>query len=214
MIHRLQPPALAAALLLLAGLASSPPPPLRAQLAPTEASQAAARAYIITNTDRLRVAVYQEDELSVIARVDAQGNINLPLVGAVKVSRLNIVQAEQAVEAAFRDGRYLRFPKVTINVEEYAPREVSIQGQIRSPGRYPLPIEAGMTILELVTRAGGLTDTARGTVTVTRILPDGTKKVFSVDVDSLIKGRRNASVSDNSLILESGDIVFVPERLI
>lgn len=172
------------------------------------------KAYVLTNTDRIRVAVYQEEDLSVIARVDAQGNVNLPLVGAVKVADLTVERAERTIETAYQDGRFLRMPKVTINVEEYAPREVSIQGQIRSPGRYPLPIESGMTILELVTRAGGLTDTAKGTaINVTRVGADGTKKVFTVDVESLIKGRRGANVSDNTLQLQAGDIVFVPERL-
>lgn len=174
----------------------------------------AAKAYVVTNTDRLRIAVYQEDDLSVISRVDAQGNVNLPLVGSVKVAGFNIDQAERAIETAYKDGRFLRDPKVTINVEEYAPREVSIQGQIRSPGRYPLPIESSMTILELVTRAGGLTDTAKGTaINITRVHPDGKKEVFTVDVESMIRGKRGANVADNSLVLQTGDIIFVPERL-
>lgn len=186
---------------------------LCAEDAPADAS-AAAKAYVITNTDRIRIAVYQEDDLSAIARVDAQGNINLPLVGSVKVAGLTVEKAERAVETSYQEGRFLRSPKVTINVEEYAPREVSIQGQIRSPGRYPLPIESNMTILELVTRAGGLTDTAKGTaISITRVLPDGKKENYTVDVESLIKGRRNANVTDTSLILQAGDIIFVPERL-
>lgn len=172
------------------------------------------KAYVVTNTDRIRIAVYQEDDLSVISRVDAQGSVNLPLVGAVKVAGFTVEQAERIIEKAYQDGRFLRTPKVTINVEEYAPREVSIQGQIRSPGRYPLPIESSMTILELVTRAGGLTDTAKGTsINITRVLPDGKKEVYTVDVESMIKGRRGANVADNSLILQAGDIIFVPERL-
>jgi polysaccharide export outer membrane protein len=172
-------------------------------------------AYVLTNTDRISITIYQEDELSRISRIDSQGKINLALVGEVAVSGLRVGDAQLAIERAYQDARLLRNPRVTITVEEYASREVSIQGQVRSPGRYPLPIEASMTILELVTRAGGFTDTARGTaVRVTRIMPDGTKKNFEVDVDSLIKGRKGANVSDNSLILEPGDIIFVPERLI
>lgn len=172
-------------------------------------------AYMLTNTDRVSITIYQEDDLSRIARIDSQGRINLPLVGEVVIAGLKVAEAEGVIEKAYQDGRYLRTPRVTITVEEYASREVSIQGQVRSPGRYPLPIESSMTILELVTRSGGFTDTAKGTsVRVTRILPDGTKKNFEVDVESLIKGRRGANVQDNSLVLEPGDIIFVPERLI
>ncbi len=172
-------------------------------------------AYVLTNTDRIRISVFQEEDLSLIARIDSQGRINLPLVGEVAISGLKVGEAQRIIEAAYQEGRYLRSPRVSITVEEYAAREVSIQGQILTPGRYPLPIEASMTIIELVTRAGGFTDTAKGTsVRVTRILPDGTKKNFEIDVDSLIKGRKGANVSDNSLVLEAGDIIFVPERLI
>lgn len=172
-------------------------------------------AYVLTNTDRVSITIYQEDDLSRIARIDSQGRINLPLVGEVVIAGLKVAEAEGAIEKAYQEGRYLRSPRVTITVEEYASREVSIQGQVRNPGRYPLPIESSMTILELVTRSGGFTDTAKGTsVRVTRILPDGTKKNFEIDVESLIKGRRGANVQDNSLVLEPGDIIFVPERLI
>jgi polysaccharide export outer membrane protein len=144
-----------------------------------------------------------------------KGTINLPLLGSVKVVGLSIAEAQATVETAYRDGRYLRNPQVTITVEVYAPREVSIQGQIKSPGRYVLPIEQTMTVIELVTKANGFTDTAKGTaVNITRINPDGTKQVFTVDVESLIKGKNKAKASDDAFVLLPGDIVYVPERLI
>lgn len=172
-------------------------------------------AYVLTNTDQIRVTVYQEADLSVIGRIDSQGSINLPLVGQITVAGLKVSDAQASIEKAYQEGRYLRAPRVYVTVEEYAPREVSIQGQVRNPGRYSLPIESSMSILELVTKAGGFSDTAKGTaVKITRIRPDGTKQNFEVDVESLIKGRKGANVKDNSIILEAGDIVFVPERFI
>jgi polysaccharide biosynthesis/export protein len=172
-------------------------------------------SYAIANTDRLRISVYQEEDLSVIARVDAKGCVNLPLVGEIPVAGRTVSEAQHVIEKAYQDGRYLKKPQVTINIEEYAAREVSIDGKVRNPGRYPLPIEANMTVLELVTKAGGLTDTAKGTaITVTRLTADGKKTVFTVDVESLMKGRDRAKAGDNSLLLLPGDIVYVPERII
>ena len=172
-------------------------------------------SYQIALTDRLRVGVYQEDDLSIIARVDSQGCVNLPLVGEVKVVGMKIGDAQKAIEAAYTEGRYLRKPQVTINVEEYAPREVSIHGQVRTPGRYSLPIEATMTVLDLVTKAGGLTDTAKGTeISVIRVTADGKREKYIIDVDSLIKGRDKADLVKNALPLLPGDIVHVPERVI
>ncbi|HTL68227.1 MAG TPA: polysaccharide biosynthesis/export family protein [Lacunisphaera sp.] len=199
--------ALAAALVLA--------PALQAQGAATAKGEKKNYIHALTLADRLRVAVYQEDDLTTLTRIDARGRVNLPLIGEIKIGGMTITEAQTAIENAYKDGRYLRNPQVTINVEEYAPREVSIQGQIRNPGRYTLPIESTFTVVELVTKAGGITDIGKGTaVTITRILPDGTKKVFTVDVDSIIKGKKGNNTDDNNFLLQAGDYVYVPERLI
>lgn len=189
--------------------------PLQAEASPPAASDGPIASYTLATTDRLRIGVYQEDDLSSIVRIDANGNVNLPLIGEVKIAGLTVRNAQKAIEDAYRNGRFLRSPQVTITVEEYAPREVAIEGQVRNPGRYPLPIESSMSVIDLVTKAGGLTDIAKGTaVSITRITPDGKKITYTVDVESIIKGKKNANPSDSSLQLQPGDIVYVPESLI
>jgi polysaccharide export outer membrane protein len=159
--------------------------------------------------------VFGEDDLSRNSRVDARGMINLPLIGEVKVFGLTLREAEQAIATAYREGRYLRNPQVTITVEVYAVREISVQGQVKNPQRVVMPAESAMTVLEAITRCGGFTDSAKGTeVRVTRVGPDGKVKVFIVDIDSLIKGKDRAKSEDNSLLLLPGDIIYVPERII
>jgi polysaccharide biosynthesis/export protein len=196
-------------LLLALGLALPGPAPAQSE------SSGAKRNYIHTLqlADLIRVSIFGEDDLNSIVRIDARGRVNLKLVGEVDLGGLTLTEAQRVVEEAYKDGRFLRNPQVTISVEEYAPREVTIQGAVVNPQRYVLPIESTYTVVELVSRAGGLRDIAKGTaVTVTRILPDGSKKVFTVDVESIIKGRRNARAEDN-LLLQPGDIVYVPESL-
>jgi polysaccharide export outer membrane protein len=173
--------------------------------------------YNIRTTDKLRISVFQEDDLSTVCRVDAKGTVNLPLVGEIRVYGQTLSEAELTIANAYKTGQFLRNPEVTVAIEEYAPREVSIQGQVKNPGRYALPIEATLSVLDLVTKAGGFTDTAQGTaVKITRILPDGTTKVISLDVESLIKGKSDAKTNEanNALLLQPDDIVYVPERII
>lgn len=209
LLSRLLPP-LAAIVAFLAAAS-----PLRADGPPPAAGDGSIASYTLATTDRLRIGVYQEDDLSSIVRIDANGNVNLPLIGEVKIAGLTVRNAQKAIEDAYRNGRFLRSPQVTITVEEYAPREVAIEGQVRNPGRYPLPIESTMSVIDLVTKAGGLTDIAKGTaVSITRISPDGKKITYTVDVESIIKGKKNANPSDSSLQLQPGDIVYVPESLI
>jgi len=171
--------------------------------------------YTLTVTDKVRVEVFQEGDLTTITRVDATGNVNLPLIGDIHLAGLTVEQAQKAVAAAYIDGRYLRHPQVTISIDEYAPREVTIMGQVRTPSRYELPLESTMSVVDLVTKAGGFTDTAKGTdVSVTHYAPDGTKTTVKVDIESIIKGKKSAKSNDNSLLLQPGDIVFVPESII
>ncbi len=171
--------------------------------------------HTLTLADRVRIVVFQEEDLTSLTRIDARGRVNLPLIGEIAIGGFTVIEAQAAIEAAYREGRFLRNPQVTVSVEEYAPREVSIQGQIRNAGRYTLPIESTLTVVELVTKAGGITDIGKGSaVTVTRIMPNGTKKVFTVDVDSVIRGRKDSKTDDSAMLLQPGDIVYVPERLI
>jgi polysaccharide export outer membrane protein len=203
-------------ILLAAALMAAALPVVRADNA-APAAPGRSMAYRIRATDKLSIRVFQEDDLSIISRVDSKGTVNLPLVGEVRVSGQTLSDAERTIEAAYKDGRYLRNPEVTVAVEEYAPREVSINGQVKNPGRFPLPVESSMTVLDLVTKAGGFTDTAQGTeVRVTRILPDGSTRVITLDVESLIKGKGNTKNNEenSALLLEPDDIVYVPERII
>lgn len=196
---------------------------LSSQIASAQPSPAAftpgpnsrAITYIIALTDRLRVSVFQEDDLGVISRVDSKGRVNLQLVGPVEVVGMTIEQAELAVENAYRNQRFLRDPQVTIIVEEYAAREVIVQGEVVAPGRIPLPIESGMSVLDAITKAGGFTDTAKGeAVTITRTLKDGTKEVTTVDVKNALRGRESTSKVSSTMLLLPDDIVYVPIRFL
>lgn len=203
------------ACLVLLVAASSLAPALRAQGAANNPAEKPGYVYRLTITDRVRISIFQEEDLSAIVRIDARGNVNLKLVGDLRVAGMTVAEAQHAIERAYRDGRYLRNPQATISIEDYAPREVSISGQVKAPGRYLLPIESTFSVVELVTKAGGLTDIAKGTaVVVTRTTPDGKVSTFVVDVDSLIRGRKSSIHDNSAILLEPGDNVYVPERII
>lgn len=206
------------AILLLAALAALPPvkaaAPAAANPPPPSASSGPGPqdlVYVIATNDILTIDVFQEPDLRSQSRVNAKGMVNLNLVKEVQLAGLTIVEAQQAVEKAYRDGRYLRKPQVTINIVEVAERTVSIQGEVRAPGRYPLPIETALSVADVVTKAGGFTDTANGRkVRITHFNKDGKAEVREVDVQAIIKGEAKINSNDKSLLLLPGDIVFVP----
>ena len=89
--------------------------PVRADDAPVRGNSHRTKAYNIRTTDKLRITVFQEDDLSTICRVDAKGTVNLPLVGEIRVFGQTLSQAERTIEAAYKDGRFLRKPEVTVD---------------------------------------------------------------------------------------------------
>jgi polysaccharide biosynthesis/export protein len=172
-------------------------------------------AYALTTTDKLNISVFQEEDLNVVTRVDAKGSVNLKLVGDVVISGMSVSDAQKAIETAYKDGRFLRNPQVTIYVEEYAPREVTVYGMVKNPGRVSLPVESPMNLVDLIGKVGGFTDTAKGNaVTVTRIGPDGRRTVIGpIDVEALNKGKNKGSSGENILRMIPGDIVNVPQKI-
>ena len=182
--------------------------------APTDSNKAI--VYKLTRTDKISIVVVGENELNVGGkRIDANGNVNLNYVGEVRIAGLSVSQAQAAIETAYREGRILRNPQVTINIEEYAPRTVLITGMVVNPGTIALPPETTMTMKELVTKAGGFRETANGKqVRVSRTLADGTPKIYTLNIDGILKGRDTGKSVDNSFVLEPDDIVYVPEKII
>ncbi len=192
-------------------------PGLQAQPAPaTKAEERKYLPYRIARGDLLSVSVFGEADLTVgRKKVENAGAIILTLAGEVRVVGLTIAEAQAAVENAYRDGRYLRNPQVTITVDESVPRTVSISGKINIPGRHEMPTDTVWTLKDLIIKAGGLQETARGTkVRITRTLPDGTLRVFEKDVESMLRAKNNANAADASFVLEPDDIVYVPEKII
>lgn len=173
--------------------------------------------YRITRGDRLAVSIFNEPDLTAgNKRVEARGTINLTLIGDVRVYGLTLTEAAHAIENAYRDGRILRNPEVTITVEEYSPRTVTVLGKVKYPGRVDLPPEQQWTIKDVITKVGGFDDTARGTaVKVTRTQTDGSQKVYTLDVQSALLGKDRATTStDASFIVEPDDTIYVPEKII
>ena len=72
-----------------------------------------------------------------------------------------------------------------------------------------------MSVLDAITKSGGFTDLAKGnSVTITRTLSDGTKSVTTVDVQSVLRGRKTPEETNSSMLLLPDDIVYVPIRFL
>jgi len=154
--------------------------------------------------DRLRVG----DALTVTIRaatseqyelvIDENGEIRLPLIAPIRALGLSSTELEKAIQKAYVDQQIYRF--VTAHV--FVPiRSYFVRGEVRSPGRYPLP--AGrVTVLQVIATAGGYTDFARANrITIIR----GSEKI-TVDARDF---ERNP---EKDIVVEANDQIIVDRR--
>ncbi|HXX03620.1 MAG TPA: polysaccharide biosynthesis/export family protein [Xanthobacteraceae bacterium] len=111
--------------------------------------------YTLDAGDRLRVVVFGQDGLTNSYAVDASGNIDMPLIGAVAARGETTDQLSGRIADKLRDG-FIREPHVAVEIEAYRP--FFILGEVTQPGQYPYV--ANMTAETAVAIAGGFTPRA------------------------------------------------------
>lgn len=181
------------------GAVSSAPP----ADVPTTAS-----AYRIGVDDVVQVSVWRSPELSITAPVRPDGNITVPLVGDVTAA--GRLPGEVATEVQGKLAKYVREPQVTVILTELRSHEylsrVRVTGAVRQP--VSIPYRQGMTVLDAVLAAGGVTEFAA---------PDrsglyrrnGQETVsYAVKLDRILN---NGDLATNYSVAP-GDVITVPER--
>lgn len=128
---------------------------------------ACAQDYELGEGDLLTISVYDNPDLTTQARVSGEDKINFPLVGSVEVGGLSIRQAEKKLAELLSDG-FIVNPQVTIFVVEYHSKRVTILGEVNKPGLYEL--SGNVTLLELISKAEGLTQNAGDSILIKRKL--------------------------------------------
>lgn len=129
------------------------PPPTSADLV------TASRPYLIGPFDQLSISVFGVPELSQQRiQADASGRLALPLIGSVEAAGQTPQQLAQAIETRLRE-RFIRNPQVTVNLVETVSQVVTVDGQVRQPGLYP--VIGRMTLERAVATAQGTTEFAR-----------------------------------------------------
>ncbi len=111
---------------------------------------------IVQEGDILSVRVFKQDELSTKERVRADGKIAMPVIGEVMVRGKR--PSQLAGELQERLKAVVVAPSVTVSLEQPAELKVSVVGEVRQSGIFPL--EPGATVLTALAAAGGLNDYA------------------------------------------------------
>src|SRR6516165_7568153 len=149
--------------------------------------------------DLIQVNVFDSPELSGSLRVDSKGDVDLPLGGTIRLKGLTAAEAGVAIAARLKSAGILLDPHVTVLILEYQSQGVTITGEVRSPGVYPLL--GNRTVLDMVATAGGLNENAGKIASVFhRGNPDSVRQV-RLDVSVQTPG----SIAESDFELLPGD---------
>lgn len=191
-------------------LAPSPPATSSGPSLSTNAVTAPS-GYVLSANDQIAVEVFGEEDLRTSGRLNAEGNLSIPLIGSVHLSGLTLTQATARVTELYaRD--YLVNPKVNVMLVGYAKRRFTVLGQVNRPGSFEMPdgSPGGIDLLEAVAMAGGYTRIAAPErITVRRHGSRG-DEVLKVDGKRLARGAGGANSSFKVL---PGDTITVGESI-
>jgi polysaccharide export outer membrane protein len=151
--------------------------------------------------DLIQVDVLDTPEMEQQVRVTDDGTAPLAYVGEVKVGGLTPGAAAEAIRHLLISKNVMKNPQVAVRVQEYSTQDVSVLGQVRTPGAYPLTTP--QPVLRVLSLAGGVTDIADRQVTIKR---HGSAKqltyMLSNDPQKMLT---------NMVMVNPGDIVMVPK---
>ncbi|MBK1849831.1 polysaccharide biosynthesis/export family protein [Marinobacter sp. 1-4A] len=180
--------------------------PSSAEMPP--ASELQAEPYMIGVGDTVSIHVWRNPELgqSIVVRPD--GFISMPLMGDVKAEGKKPEQLAEEISATL--GEFIRTPEVTVMVTNPLSKEfrnrVRITGQVGSP--QSVAFQPGMTVLDVVLMAGGVTDFAADSRAVLHRQINGEYQSFALDLEAILT---DGDMRTNHA-LQPGDVISVPRK--
>jgi protein involved in polysaccharide export with SLBB domain len=172
------------------------------------AAVSAPAGYQLSSNDAIAVEVFGEEDLKATARLNSEGNVSLPLIGAIHLGGLTVTQATARVTELYaRD--YLVSPKVNVTLLGYARRRFTVLGQVNRPGSFEMPETSpgGIDLLEAIAMAGGYTRIAAPERVVVRRHSGNKDEMLKVNAKRVERGQ-----AVNFLVLP-GDSITVGESI-
>ncbi|MGD0784082.1 MAG: polysaccharide biosynthesis/export family protein, partial [Candidatus Aminicenantales bacterium] len=153
--------------------------------------------------DQLEIKVAKSDIFNTLARVTEDGKITINYVGEVVVENLTTSELEKKLAQILIDKRLMLDPQVQVSVKDFQSSLVSVLGAVKEPGMVQLM--GRQTLMQVISKAGGITRDAGREIIIIRRQPDGTSNALHIPTEDLFtRGDTKYDVP-----LEPSDIVNV-----
>ena len=168
-----------------------------------------AQEYRIGPGDILSINVWGHGDLSGDYPVNPDGLVPYPLLGPVRAGGTTVKDfAARLPDLLAKD--YLVNPHVIVSVKEYLSKKVSVLGEASNPGIHYLTERR--TLLEILSKAGGLTKTAgKQLILVRNHRPTGAQEPIGNPILRLNIEKIEAGDATENIALEDGDMIFIPK---
>lgn len=153
--------------------------------------------------DVLDVRVLEDPNISSRAVVNDDGQIILNVVGKVRVAGMTAPQIEATLKQLL-ESKYITKATVSVQVTEYGSKPISIVGSVHNPGR--IGASGGMTLIQAITQAGGLTPGYGKELYILRTGSNGLSEQLSIDIEELMVSGN----PDLNIPLAPNDLINVP----
>ena len=152
--------------------------------------------------DKLEIKVFQVEDLSGEFQVNATGDLQFPLIGQVAASGKTPTQLSEVI-AAKLGAKYLRSPKVQVNVKEGTAQTVTVDGVVKEPGAFPL--QRPTTLMRAVALAKGLADGANPRRVIVFRTVQGQKMAAGFDLLAIRRAQsEDPTIYPNDVVVVDG----------
>jgi polysaccharide export outer membrane protein len=158
-------------------------------------------SYIIGAQDALQITVWQEPSLSGTFPVRPDGMISLVLLGDVPAAGMTPMHLAHDITVKLK--KYVQDPVVSVVVTAVNSQRVYLVGEIQHAG--PIVLSPGMTPLQAISQAGGLTPFTNGKHIYILRGPQGKQVKIPFNYRLALKGDNHQDVP-----LMPGDTIVVP----
>ena len=159
--------------------------------------------YRIGPKDQLEIKVAMTDRFNTLVRVTEDGKITINYIGEVAVENLTTSELEKKLAQILIDKGMVLNPQVQVSVKDFQSSMVSVLGAVKEPGMVQLM--GRQTLMQVISKAGGITRDAGREIIIIRRQPDGTSNALHIPTEELfMKGETKYDVP-----LEPADIVNV-----
>ncbi len=143
--------------------------------------------YRISPNDLMEFDVFGVPDMKRDVRVNASGEVSLPLIGLVPVAGLTAQAAERRIADRYSE-KYLQDPQVSLFIKEFTTQRVAIEGAVVRPGIYP--VTGQLTLLRALALSGGFAPYADiNQIVVYRHGSGGAREQFTHDLDKVRAGQ-------------------------